>query len=69
MAENFVKNQGDINNDIMKVKTLMYAHLLREEVSDTRRHSLAPSLPILLHYFSSIPESAQFSFFSVNLKY
>ena len=32
VSENFVKNQGDINNDIMKVKTLMYAHLLREKV-------------------------------------
>jgi len=29
---NFVKNQGDQNNDIMKVKTLLYAHLLREPV-------------------------------------
>jgi preprotein translocase subunit Sec63 len=32
VKEHFVKNQGDINNDIMKIKTLLYAHLLREEV-------------------------------------
>jgi len=29
---NFVKNQGDQNNDIMKIKTLLYAHMLREPV-------------------------------------
>ena len=28
----FVKNQGDQNNDIMKVKTLLYAHLMREPI-------------------------------------
>uniref|UniRef100_A0A7S4BDZ6 J domain-containing protein n=1 Tax=Chrysotila carterae TaxID=13221 RepID=A0A7S4BDZ6_CHRCT len=32
VAEHMVKNQGDQNNDIMKVKTLLYAHLLREEI-------------------------------------
>lgn len=32
VSEHFVKNQGDINNDIMKVKTLLYAFLLREPV-------------------------------------
>ena len=32
VSSQFVKNQGDMNNDIMKVKTLLYAHLLREEV-------------------------------------
>jgi translocation protein SEC63 len=32
VSKEFVKNQGDQNNDIMKVKTLLYAHLLREEV-------------------------------------
>eukprot|EP00316_Scyphosphaera_apsteinii_P011534 CAMPEP_0119309462 /NCGR_PEP_ID=MMETSP1333-20130426/15782_1 /TAXON_ID=418940 /ORGANISM="Scyphosphaera apsteinii, Strain RCC1455" /LENGTH=690 /DNA_ID=CAMNT_0007313449 /DNA_START=288 /DNA_END=2360 /DNA_ORIENTATION=+ len=32
VQENFVKNQGDMNNDIMKVKTLIYAHLLREPI-------------------------------------
>jgi len=32
VREQFVKNQGDVNNDIMKVKTLLYAFLLREPV-------------------------------------
>mmetsp|Transcript_2806 Transcript_2806/g.9488 ORF Transcript_2806/g.9488 Transcript_2806/m.9488 type:complete len:645 (-) Transcript_2806:727-2661(-) len=32
VSEHFVKNQGDVNNDIMKVKTLLYAFLLREPV-------------------------------------
>jgi hypothetical protein len=32
VSEHFVKNQGDVNNDIMKVKTLLYAFLLRESV-------------------------------------
>jgi len=32
VADNFVKNQGDVNNDIMKVKTLLYAHLLGEPI-------------------------------------
>ena len=38
VAESFVKNQGDVNNDIMKVKTLMYAHLLREKVREAYRY-------------------------------
>ena len=28
VSPHFVKNQGDSNNDIMKIKTLLYAHLL-----------------------------------------
>jgi len=32
VSEHFVKNQGDGNNDIMKVKTLLYAHLLRKKI-------------------------------------
>ncbi len=32
VSKEFVKNQGDMNNDIMKVKTLLYAHLLDEPI-------------------------------------
>jgi translocation protein SEC63 len=32
VKNDFVKNQGDVNNDIMKVKTLLYAHLLQEPI-------------------------------------
>jgi len=32
VSKDFVKNQGDTNNDIMKVKTLLYAYLLGEEI-------------------------------------
>eukprot|EP00325_Prymnesiales_sp_UTEX-LB-985_P028619 CAMPEP_0174719936 /NCGR_PEP_ID=MMETSP1094-20130205/32377_1 /TAXON_ID=156173 /ORGANISM="Chrysochromulina brevifilum, Strain UTEX LB 985" /LENGTH=780 /DNA_ID=CAMNT_0015920341 /DNA_START=71 /DNA_END=2413 /DNA_ORIENTATION=- len=32
VSPHFVKNQGDNVNDIMKIKTLLYAHLLREEI-------------------------------------
>jgi len=32
VKNDFVKNQGDVNNDIMKVKTLIYAHLLQEPI-------------------------------------
>ena len=32
VSQHFVKNQGDLNNDIMKIKTLVYAHLLGEEI-------------------------------------
>lgn len=35
VSPHFVKNQGDQNNDIMKIKTLLYAHLLREEIPPT----------------------------------
>jgi hypothetical protein len=28
----YCHTQGDINNDIMKIKTILYAHLLQEEV-------------------------------------
>ncbi len=46
VSEHFVKNQGDQNNDIMKVKTLMYAHLLREEIPT----SLAPDMETVLQH-------------------
>lgn len=32
LEDYFVKNQGDVNNDIMKIKTLIYAHLLQEPI-------------------------------------
>merc|ERR1719379_1045684 len=44
LEDYFVKNQGDVNNDIMKVKTLIYAHLLREPVPA----SLQPDLMYVL---------------------
>jgi len=44
VSPHFVKNQGDINNDIMKIKTLLYAHLLREPVPA----SLAPDMEFVL---------------------
>jgi len=46
VQEHFVKNQGDMNNDIMKVKTLLYAHLLREECPA----SLEPDLMLILQH-------------------
>merc|ERR1719247_2794892 len=46
LEDNFVKNQGDVNNDIMKVKTLLYAHLLREEIPA----SLAPDMETVLQH-------------------
>jgi translocation protein SEC63 len=44
VSENFVKNQGDVNNDIMKVKTLLYAHLLRVPIPA----SLKPDMEYIL---------------------
>jgi len=46
VSPNFVKNQGDINNDIMKIKTLLYAHLLREKVPA----SLQPDMDFVLEH-------------------
>merc|ERR1719421_2660086 len=46
VSPNFVKNQGDINNDIMKIKTLLYAHLLREPVPA----SLMPDMMFVLEH-------------------
>jgi len=46
VSEHFVKNQGDLNNDIMKVKTLMYAHLLRKEIPE----SLQPDMLHILEH-------------------
>jgi translocation protein SEC63 len=40
VSDNFVKNQGDSNNDIMKIKTLIYAHLLREPVPPSLRDDM-----------------------------
>jgi len=44
VSKDFVKNQGDSNNDIMKVKTLLYAFLLGEEIPAT----LQPDLDTIL---------------------
>jgi len=46
VSPNFVKNQGDINNDIMKIKTLLYAHLLREKVPP----GLQPDMDFVLQH-------------------
>jgi len=46
VSDNFVKNQGDVNNDIMKVKTLLYAHLLQEPIPA----SLKPDADLILKH-------------------
>merc|ERR1719446_1731729 len=46
VSDQFVKNQGDMNNDIMKVKTLLYAHLLREPIPS----SLQPDMLLVLEH-------------------
>ena len=46
VSPNFVKNPGDVNNDIMKVKTLLYAHLLREPIPA----SLQPDMMFVLEH-------------------
>ncbi|KAL3900026.1 MAG: hypothetical protein SGPRY_012536, partial [Prymnesium sp.] len=54
VAENFVKNQGDINNDIMKVKTLMYAHLLREEAPESLQEDMMVVLERVHHLLNGL---------------
>ncbi|KAL1522354.1 hypothetical protein AB1Y20_017346 [Prymnesium parvum] len=54
VAENFVKNQGDINNDIMKVKTLMYAHLLREPVPESLKEDMLVVLERVHHLLNGL---------------
>jgi translocation protein SEC63 len=46
VSPNFVKNKGDNSNDIMKIKTLLYAHLLREPVPA----ALAPDMNYVLEH-------------------
>ena len=37
VSSEFVKNQGDVNMDIMKIKILLYAYLMREDVPESLR--------------------------------
>jgi len=54
VSENFVKNQGDINNDIMKCKTLMYAHLLREAVPPSLQADMEEVLSRVHHLLNGL---------------
>jgi len=54
VADQFVKNQGDINNDIMKVKTIMYAHLLRESVPGTLQEDSMDVLERIHHLLNGL---------------
>jgi len=54
VSEQFVKNQGDINNDIMKVKTLMYAYLLREQVPPSMQEDLQVVLDRVHHLLNGL---------------
>ena len=40
VQDHFVKNQGDVNMDIVKAKPLLYAHLMRLEIPDSLKGDL-----------------------------
>ena len=57
VSPHFVKNQGDSNNDIMKIKTLLYAHLLREPVPPSLQADMDFVLEHSHHLLNGKPRS------------
>jgi len=70
VSDQFVKNQGDHVPEILKVKTLLYAHLLRESVPVSLREDLRVVLegcPVLLQGLLNLSIDQRFVTSTINI--